>query len=196
MQGDSVTQRRPTCGLIVSAAGGCERIREGFVEPAIDAGWTVAVTVTPIAATWLENLGELEKLEAVTGQAVRVQPRLPGEASPHPAIDVYAVIPASANTVAKLALGLADNQALTAACEAIGGQEVPVVVFPRINAAHARQPMWEQHITALRRAGVYLVYGEDVWPLHEPRSAPGKDLPWSALLDAVNDVYAGRQASS
>lgn len=188
-----MSEPRPALGLLVSAAGGVERIREMLVQPAIDAGWTVAIIVSPTAATWLEYLGERQPLEELTGYEVRVQPRMPGEASPHPPVDVYAVVPASANTVAKLALGLADNQLLTAAGEAIGGQVVPVVVFPRVNAAHARQPMWEQHLAALRTAGVHLVYGEQVWPLHEPRQAPpGKDLPWPALLQAVNDAYVSR----
>jgi flavoprotein len=61
--------------------------------------------------------------------------------------------PASANTVAKLALGIADNQALTQVNEAIGVGDLPVVVFPRVNAAHARHPSWERHIDALRCLG-------------------------------------------
>ncbi len=188
---------RPVLGLLVSAAGGAERVRSMLVQPAIESGWDVAVTVSPTTTTWLADENELDKLEELTGHTVRSQPRMPGEGSPHPAIDVYAVIPASANTVAKLALGLADNQLLTTACEAIGAQTVPVVVFPRINAAHARQPMWDQHIEALRKAGVRLVYGDDVWPLHEPRNAPpDKDLPWPALLQTVNDAYADRQTRS
>ena len=81
---------------------------------------------------------------------------------------------------------MTDNQALTQVCEAIGTRDLPVVVFPRVNAAHARQPAWDDHIDALRRAGVRLVYGDDVWPLHEPRSAPGRELPWKAVLDTVN----------
>ncbi len=183
---------RPVLGLLVSAAGGAERIRPMLVEPAIEAGWNVVVTLSPAAATWFTD-DELDTLAEVTGNVVRSQPRMPGEGSPHPAVDVYAVIPASANTVAKLALGLADNQLLTTGCEAIGTQTLPVVVFPRINAAHARQPMWEHHIAALHKAGVHLVYGDDVWPLHEPRNAPpGKDLPWPALLQAANNAYAGR----
>lgn len=48
--------------------------------------------------------------------------------------------------MAKLATGIADNQALTQVSEAIGTVGVPVVVFPRINAAHARHPAWERHI--------------------------------------------------
>jgi hypothetical protein len=41
----------------------------------------------------------------------------------------------------------------------------------------------------LREAGVRLVYGPDVGPLYEPRDAPPvRELPWSAVLDAVDEV--------
>jgi hypothetical protein len=174
----------PVLGLVGSAAGGVEEILPNLIVPMIERGWQVAVTLTPTAATWLDATGDIEKIEQVTGLPVRWKPRLPGEESPHPSIDCYAVVPASSNTVAKLALGLADNQALTQVCETIGLGSVPIVVFPRINAAHARQPSWDSHIAALQRAGVHLVMGDDVWPLHEPRSAPGK-LPWDAIIDTI-----------
>jgi hypothetical protein len=48
----------------------------------------------------------------------------------------------TANSVAKLALGIADNQALTVLCECVA--TVPMIIFPRINAAHARQPAWKR----------------------------------------------------
>src|SRR5919198_3726557 len=47
--------------------------------------------------------------------------------------DVYAIAPASANTIAKLAAGLADNLVTTAALAATG----PLVVAPAMN-----EPMW------------------------------------------------------
>ncbi|MEQ7009373.1 flavoprotein [Actinopolymorpha sp. B17G11] len=175
-------------GLVCSSAGGVEAVREKLVRPLIDDGWTVAVTATPTAARWLKESGELAKLEALTGLPVRHQPRLPAEISPHPTVDCYAVVPATANTVAKLALGLGDNQALTQLCEAIGGREIPVVIFPRVNEAHTGQPAWANHLDALRKAGVHLVYGEDVWPVHKPRSAPGLPLPWKAIRRAIEDA--------
>lgn len=176
----------PVLELVGCAAGGLEDILPKLIEPMmIERGWRVAVTLTPTAATWLDATGDIEKIEQVTGLPVRSKPRLPWEESPHPKIDCYAVVPATSNTVGKLALGLADNQALTQVCEAIGLGSVPIVVFPRINAAHARQPSWNSHIAALTRAGVHLVMGDDVWPLHEPRSAPGKELPWAAIMDAI-----------
>lgn len=179
-----------TLGLVCAAAGGIEQVRERLIQPMLDDGWAVGVTLTPTAATWLSASGELDKIEAATALPVRSAPRLPHEASPHPAVDCYAAVPATANLVAKMALGIADNQALTQLCEAIGGHRPPVVVFPRVNAAHAGQPAWADHIAALTAAGVHLVYGDDVWPLHKPRSAPNKELPWRAIRDIIELVTA------
>lgn len=173
--------------MIGSSAGGVEHLREGLVVPLVEGGFRVAVTLTPTAFGWLEAIGEVERLEALTGLPVRSLPRLPSERSPHPRIDAYVVAPASANTVAKLALGISDNQALTLVNESMGA--VPVVVFPRVNAAHARHPAWQGHLDALRRAGVRLIYGDDAWRLFEPREAPpGRPLPWAAIVEAVTDV--------
>lgn len=172
-----------TIGIVSGSAGGVESIRSGLVQPLIDDGHTVALTLTPTAARWLTELGEVDVLEELTGLPVRSAPRLPGEASPHPKIDVYVAAPMTANSVAKLALGIADNQALTVLCESIA--TTPMVVFPRVNAAHARQPNWENHLRVLRSAGVDLIYGEDVWPLAEPRRAGPRELPWTAILTAA-----------
>lgn len=174
-------------GLVGSGAGGVHELVPRLIRPAQEAGWVVTVTLTPTAGRWLRESGTLTEIEEASGFPVRVDSRLASERSPHPLVDCYLVAPASANMVAKLALGIADNQALTQVNEALGIGDLPVVVFPRVNAAHARHPSWEGHLAALRRAGVHLVYGEDVWSLHEPRSAPpGRELPWSAMLDAVN----------
>jgi hypothetical protein len=190
LPGDQVTDTPPTLGLIASASGGIESVRAEVVEPLLAEGWRVAVTLTPTAGAWLRASGELDALEKITGLPVRVEPRGPQEVSPHPPIDCYAVVPASANTVAKLALGIADNQALTTVGEALGTIGLPVVIFPRVNAAHARHPAWQAHINALREAGALLVYGDDVWPLHEPRSSPGRELPWAAIRDTIKAAVA------
>jgi phosphopantothenoylcysteine synthetase/decarboxylase len=86
------------------------------------------------------------------------------------------VCPASADIVAELVLGIADNQAPTAACEVLGEQAVPVVVFPRINAAHARHPAWNSHVETLRGAGVHVLAGHD------------SDLPRNPFLRVVDEV--------
>nr|WP_240437492.1 flavoprotein [Sciscionella marina] len=176
----------PFLGVVGCAADGVDQIGPRLIEPMLRRGWGAGVTLTPTAATWLDAEGSIPRLRELTGLPVRRAPRLPSEAKPHPVPDCYVVTPATANTVAKLGLGLADNQALTQVCEAIGGGDVPVIVFPRINAAHAAHPAWPQHIAALRKAGVTLITGEDVWPLHRPREgSPDRELPWSAIIEAI-----------
>ena len=116
-----------TIGVVAAGAGGVEVIRTQLVRPLIDRGHTVAVTLTPTAGEWLRATGEWDKLEDLTGLPVRDKPRLPSEPRPHPQIDVFAAAPFSANSIAKLALGIADNQALTVLCENIA--HVPMVVL-------------------------------------------------------------------
>lgn len=180
-----MTEPTPALGLVCSGSGGVESVRSELVEPLIAEGWQVAVTLTPTANAWLEASGERDRLEKVTGFPVRSEARMPDKTSPHPQVTCYAVVPASANTVAKLALGIADNQALTTICEALGTHGLPVVIFPRVNAAHARQPAWESHIAGLRRVDADVIYGDDVWPLHEPRSAPSRELPWAEIRKRI-----------
>ncbi len=179
-------------GLVACATGGLRTIRDAFVEPALRRGWRVAVTLTPTASQWLADTDERSRIEQATGLPVRDRPRLPHEPRPHPELTCCVVAPASANTVAKLALGISDNQGLATANEAIGDPTVPVVVFPRVSAAHVRHPAWAGHLTTLRSAGVHLVYGESVWPVDEPRRGPsgGRPLPWAAILDLVSQVAA------
>lgn len=180
---------RPVVALVVSGAGGVEEVRDSFVHPALLRGWVVPITATPTAGRWLADQHGTAPLEQLTGLPVRIEARSPGEASPHPRADCVVVAPASANTVAKLALGIADNQALTLAGEAVGDPTTPVVVFPRINAAHARHPMWRTNVATLAAAGVHVIQGDDVWPLHEPRAAPPqRSLPWAHILELVAEL--------
>nr|WP_177241864.1 flavoprotein [Saccharopolyspora antimicrobica] len=178
-----------TLGVIGCGAGGVEGLRGELVEPAIDRGWQVAVTLTPTAGEWLRAIGEVERISQVTGLPCRVEARLPGEGRPHPDIDCYVACPATANTVVKLALGIADNQALTTLGEAIGTPEVPVVVFPKINATQVRHPAWQSHVDTLRAAGVHLLL-DDQFAAHGPRSGNAPGIPWSEVLDTVERMTA------
>ncbi|GAB3267632.1 flavoprotein [Kineosporia babensis] len=173
----------PVLSLIACAAGGIHGLRPSLVEPLVRDGWQVAITLTPTAGTWLSGNGEAAALAELTGLAVRWNSRLPGEPRPHPEPDLCAVVPATANAVAKLALGISDNQAMTAANEMIGRPDVPVLAFPCINLAHTRHPAWAGHLAALRAADVNLLVGEDIWPLTTPRKEPG--LPWARILQEI-----------
>lgn len=163
-----------TLGLVASAGGGMDaRLRVELAEPAVRRGWRLAVTVTPTAARWLDAAGELDRLQSLTDLPVRSTPRLPSEPKPYPMPDAFLFVPATANSLAKLALGIADNQALTALGEAIGAPTVPVVVRPQADENQRRHPAWTGHLETLTAAGVRVADG----PTEEP---------WEPLLDLVD----------
>lgn len=168
--------------IVGSAAGGVEELREHLVVPLLDDGHTVTVTLTPTAGLWLDHSGEAALLAEVTGYSVRWKPRLPSDPRPHPKPDLIIAAPMSANSTAKLALGIADNQALTFLCESI--TVVPTIIFPRINAAHARQPAWKSHMERLRSVA-HIIEGPNIWPLFEPRQGGDRPLPWAHITAEV-----------
>ena len=84
-----------------------------------------AVTLSPAASQWLSGSDERDQLAQITGLPVRDSARLRHEWCPHPDLTWCVVAPATANSVAKLALGIADNQALATAIEAIDDPVYP-----------------------------------------------------------------------
>jgi hypothetical protein len=50
-------------GVVAASAGGVETLRVGLVQPLLDDGHQVAITLTPTAAAWLDHLGERQRLE-------------------------------------------------------------------------------------------------------------------------------------
>jgi hypothetical protein len=161
-----------TLGLVASGGGGAEsRLRVEVAEPAVRRGWRLAITLTPTAARWFDAAGEVTRLQALTELPVRSQSRLPSEPKPYPMPNAFLFVPATANSLAKLALGIADNQALTALGEALGAG-VPLVVRPQADEFQRRHPSFAGHLQTLRDAGVCL------------SDAPSGD-PWEPLLDLL-----------
>ncbi|ATE56294.1 flavoprotein [Actinosynnema pretiosum] len=143
-------------GLVASAGGGVERaLVERVAAPLAARGFRLAVTLTPTAARWFEHANALPALQALTDLPVRWNSRLPSEPRPHPVPDAFLFAPATANSLAKLALGIADNQALTALGEALG-RGVPLVVLPQAGDDQRAHPAFPLHLAALRAAGVHL----------------------------------------
>lgn len=159
--------------LVASGCGGVERrLAPELARPAVERGWRLAVTLTPTAMRWLDAAGELAALRDLTDLPVRSTGRMPGEKSPYGLADCYLFAPASANSIAKLALGIADNQALTQMCEAIGSPGTPVVLHPQAGAAQRGHPAFASHLATLRAAGVHI---DDAPPTES----------WRPLLDAA-----------
>ena len=125
------------------------------------AGWRVDVVMTDAAKRFVTPL----TFASLTGRTVydslweppqtRTTPR---EGSvEHIALatraDVALVAPATANTIAKMALGLADNL-LTSVLLAYSG---PVMVAPGMNEGMWNHPATQAHIKTLRNRGVALL---------------------------------------
>ncbi|MFI9011984.1 flavoprotein [Actinosynnema sp. NPDC053489] len=146
-------------GVVAAAAGGVERwFAEALARPLAERGWRLAITFTPTAARWMEP--HVPTLAALTDLPVRWTSRLPAEPKPHPVPDAFVFAPATANSLAKLALGLADNQALTVLCEALG-RRTPMVVLPQVSDDQAAHPAFDGHLAVLRSAGVVLAPDPD-----------------------------------
>jgi phosphopantothenoylcysteine decarboxylase/phosphopantothenate--cysteine ligase len=139
--------------------------------------------------------------EALTGAPVLVgefesdplRGAYPGEALPerlpisHLALvqraDVYLIAPASANTIAKLAQGLADNLLTAAALAA----DCPVLVAPAMNDRMYRHPATQENLRSLRRRGVTIVPpGEGELASHGEHGL-GRLAEPAALLKACTD---------
>ncbi len=144
-------------GLIAGSCGGLDaRFAAELVKPAAERGWRTAITLTPTAQRWLESTGALAEVAASTDLPVRSVSRLPGEPRPHPDPAVFLFAPASANSVAKLALGIADNQALTVLGDVLGAPGITIVVAYQIQDTRVHHPAWQRHLDTLAGAGVTL----------------------------------------
>lgn len=154
-------------------------------------GWDVCVVLTPMAT----NFADVPDLEALTGHPVRSQYKMPGTADVLPPPDAMIVAPATINTINKWAEGISDTLALGLLVEAIG-KGLPIVALPFSNRAHAAHPAFARHIAELRSWGVTVLYGDDVYPFHEPGTGSRYlDIyPWHLAVKAL--PHPDRDASS
>ena len=146
-------------------------------------GWDVCVITSPRGRTFVDSAA----LEAVTGHPVRSDYKDPGEPDVLPAADAMIVAPATTNTINKWAAGISDTLPLGLLVEGIG-KRTPIVAMPFTNRAQAAHPMFEENVTRLRSWGVTVLYGPEVYVLHEP-GAGGQTaarFPWHLTLDALD----------
>jgi phosphopantothenoylcysteine decarboxylase/phosphopantothenate--cysteine ligase len=94
--------------------------------------------------------------------------------------DLVVVAPASADLLAKMALGLADDLAATV----LLATRAPVLVAPAMNPAMWAHPATVANMRSLTARGVWSV-GPDEGPMAEPESGPGRLAEPSAILAAI-----------
>ena len=113
------------------------------------------------------------------------------ELYPHLAqFDLLVVAPLSANTLAKLAHGLADN-VLTEAALAFRG---PFLVAPAMNVRMWEHPATQANVAALRERGVEFV-GPESGELAEGESGAGRMSEPAAILERIREL-SGKPAPS
>jgi phosphopantothenoylcysteine decarboxylase len=125
-------------------------------------GWTVSIAATEAALLWVNA----EQVAAVTGAPLRVRYRDPSRPSAKDP-DAVVVCPATFNTVAKAALGIADTYVHSVLCEAIGAR-TPTVMVPMVKHSLWSHPSWPGHLASLKAAGVAFV---------DPRTGEGELTP-------------------
>ncbi len=105
--------------------------------------------------------------------------------------DALVVAPLTANTLAKLALGLADN-VLTEAALAHRG---PLVVAPAMNTRMWEHPAVQANLAALRARGAEVV-GPETGELAEGETGAGRMAEPATIAARVEAVLAGAAASA
>jgi phosphopantothenoylcysteine synthetase/decarboxylase len=167
--------------LIVCGAGPAMRAVD-FVKAASGPGWDCHVIATPTGATF----ADLPGLEAASGHPVITEHRKPGTPRrDRPAADAVVVAPATANTICKLAAGIADTYALDVASESVG-LGIPTLVVPFANSALARRAPFKRATAALIKEGVTFLE----MPQHEPRHGAhiAERFPWNQAMTKAAEL--------
>ena len=150
-----------------------------LVSGAQELGWTVCVVATPDGRKFID----VPALAEQTGYAVRTTFKNPGEPDLLPAADAMIVAPATANTIAKWAVGIADTLALGLLVEGLG-RGLPIVTVPFTNSGMAGHPAFGEALDRLRGWGVTVLWGDDVVPSFPPGKGEAYTdaMPWDMAL--------------
>jgi phosphopantothenoylcysteine decarboxylase/phosphopantothenate--cysteine ligase len=100
--------------------------------------------------------------------------------------DAIVVAPASADLIARMALGLADDLASTV----LLATTKPVLVAPAMNPTMWAHPATQGHVATLAARGVRFA-GPDSGAMAEPESGPGRLAEPPAILEAIRALLAG-----
>ena len=171
--------------IITCAAPPAAEVNQ-LVVPAQADGWDVCVLATPSAVDFIDSAA----ISQQTGHPIRSSYKKPSDSDALPAPDAVIVAPATVNTINKWAAGICDTLALGILVEGIG-KPLPIVAMPFTNKAQAAHPEFEVNIAKLRSWGATILYGPDVYPLHEPGTGfehVGR-FPWHLALAALDQAF-------
>ncbi len=193
--------------ILIGVTGGIAAYKAPeIVRLAIAAGHSVRVIQTPTAQRFVgaASFAAITGAPVLTGEFEHdpLHGAYPGdpvaERTPisHLALvqnaDLYLIAPASANTIAKLAGGYADNLVTAAALAAGGEGGVPLLIAPAMNDRMYGHPAVQANLAQLAGRGVAAI-GPDAGELasHGERGVGRMSEP-AVLLEAVHERLAAR----
>ncbi len=151
-------------------------------------GADVQVVMTPSAERFVGR----QTFAGITGRAVQTELFGEGPHAPHVELargaDLFLIAPATANSLAKLALGVADDlmsaTALMARC--------PTLVAPAMHTEMWDHPATFENVRTLEARGVHFV-GPEVGALMSGDTGPGRMAEPAAIVAAAHDLLASSE---
>jgi len=188
--------------ILLGVSGGIAAYKAlELVRLATAAGHAVRVVQTPASQRFVgaASFAALTGAPVLTSEFERDPARgaFPGQVSPaHEPLshlqlvanaEVYVIAPASANTIAKLAAGLADNL-LTSCALAV---RCPLVIAPAMNNHMYEHPATQANLTTLRERGTIVVDPDTGALASKGEEGVGRLAEPARLLAACEQVLAG-----
>ena len=161
-----------------------------LVRALVKGGHSVSVVMTDGATRFVAPLTfqTLSRHPVTTGMFDPVVAWEPHHVSLAQRADVLVVAPCTANVIAKLACGIADDSltATALACRA------PLVVAPAMNDAMFAHPATQANLATLRSRGAAVVAPE-TGELACGTTGPGRLAPLGAILGAIDAALARKE---
>jgi len=175
--------------LVIGVTGGIAAYKTAaLVSQLVQAGAGVSVVMTQSAT----ELVAPKTFEALTGRPVRTETFGPG-AHPHielaEAAELLCVAPATANLLAKAALGLADDLLSTLLLAFTG----PVILAPAMNGQMWQKPSVQRNVAQLRTDGFVLVDPEEGY-LSCGQVGPGRMASPEKIFRVIAETLKNRGA--
>ncbi len=149
----------------------------------------VKVVVTPnalnfVTKTTLESLSQ----NAVDIEQFNIQEYKPEHIALTDEADIFVIVPASANTIAKMALGICDNLLTSTFC----AFKKPVVIAPCMNTNMWENPAVEKNIETLKNRGIKVIE-PDTGFLACGTKGKGRLADINLIYDTAKDILLPEQ---
>ena len=179
--------------ILLGVSGGIAAYKSAWlIRELVRAGAEVQVVMTPHATEFITplTLSTLSRREVLVGMFPDGSGGRAAEWTRHIDLglwaDVMLVAPATANTIAKIACGRADDFLTTI----VLALRCPLAIAPAMDVDMYRNETTQRNIAALREAGCHII-DPDEGELASGLSGPGRLPEVDRLLKSLGDILAG-----